>query len=97
MVSNLTPSSLAISFRLRPAQSNCCARAMTSGVMTDALRVARGVKNASTPPARYLATLRMTLLFETPKARTISAWWQAPWQISWAVNMPKERRSLSAC
>ena len=31
----------------------------------------------------------MTLFFETPKARTISAWRQAPWQISWAVNIRK--------
>ena len=47
-------------------------------------------------PARYLLTLRMTLFLETPKARTISTWRHAPWQISWAVNIRKARRSLSA-
>ena len=34
----------------------------------------------------------MTLFFETPKARMMSTWRQAPWQISWAVNIRKERR-----
>ena len=38
-------------------------------------------------PGRYLLTLRMTLFFETPKARTISTWRHAPTQISWAVSI----------
>ena len=46
-------------------------------------------------PARYLLMLRMTLCLETPKARTISTWRQAPWQISWAVNIRKDWRSVS--
>ena len=46
-------------------------------------------------PVRYLLTLRMTLCFETPKVRTISTWRQALWQISWAVNIRKEWRSVS--
>ena len=36
-----------------------------------------------------MLTLRMTLFFETPNARTISTWRQTPWQISWAVNIRK--------
>ena len=39
----------------------------------------------------------MTLFFDTPKARTTSAWRQAPWQISCAVNIRKARWSFSAC
>ena len=46
-------------------------------------------------PGAILLTLRMTLFLETPKARTISTWRQAPWQISWAVNIRKEWRSVS--
>ena len=45
-VSSLRPSCSATSLRLRPAPSNCWAWAVTSGVITEAPRVARGVKNA---------------------------------------------------
>ena len=38
---------------------------------------------------RYVLTLRMTQFFETPKVCAISTWRQAPWQISWAVNIRK--------
>ena len=96
-VSSLMPSRSATSARLSPAPSNCCALAVTSGVITEAPRVTRGEKNAFTPPERYVLTLRMTRFFETPKARTISTWRHTPWQISWAVNIRKERRSFSAC
>ena len=43
-----------------------------------------------------LSTLRMTLFFDTPKARTISTWRHTPWQISWAVNIRNERWSFQA-